>query len=216
MTTSSLNGKSLENQSYPAARKAVEDFFKIHATTKIALPSEDVKSFVDEYSAIALAYQVHRATVNAIAAGLDALQNHVSAEKPLQTDTSGYKSPQSVKNDYRSEIADSYTLAKIAADAVFRFENAQGCAGKSSAIDVCKLAVESLRPYLRTTAPEVDTIYHAPACYARNGCKCPRTYKALKPVSVKDVEAKINKSGWMYSLGSVKAVLDAAGVAYVE
>lgn len=67
MTSNHLtNEKSMEMNSYAAAKKAVEDFFKIYETTKICLPYQDVLSYVEEHSAIALAYQVHRATVKAL------------------------------------------------------------------------------------------------------------------------------------------------------
>lgn len=68
MTESTLltNQKSAECASYSAAKKTVEDFFAVYTTTKLALPHMDVKSYVEEDSAIALAYQVHRATVKAL------------------------------------------------------------------------------------------------------------------------------------------------------
>lgn len=55
-----------------------------------------------------------------------------------------------------SEIPDSHTLAKIAADSVLSYENAQGCAGKSSTLTVCKLAIEALCPYIATSKPIPD------------------------------------------------------------
>lgn len=78
---------------------------------------------------------------------------------------------------------------------------------------------KAIRPHLRTTEPVVDTIYHDPACYERQWCKCPRTYKTPEPVSVsleKCVDAanqERDKNGY-WGENVVNAVLDAAGVKY--
>ena len=66
---------------------------------------------------------------------------------------------EAIKVDERSvDMPDNYELAKIAADAVLRYENARGCAVKSSTLEVCKLAIQALRPYLRTTKPVTTQI----------------------------------------------------------
>jgi hypothetical protein len=106
-------------------------------------------------------------------------------------------------------------------------------AGSCNACRFGELAkdVEQLRPYLRTREPVVDTIHHNPACYERHGCKCPRTYKRVpEPVTVKlDDCARACSDVMLFRYGEfsphetkngsmaiAKAILDAAGVKYVE
>lgn len=84
----------------------------------------------------------------------------------------------------------------------------------------------AIRPYLRTTEPDniaVITIKHEDGCRDMRNCDCPRTINAPMPVSVSLTDCAIVLKQQLPSLGSpslalkiTKAVLDAAGVKYVE